>query len=776
MYSKYYLSIMAIVFVVISALANAHTHTISGSLVSATKDKTKLLGVNIRVLNTMLGAVSNNKGNFLIKHVPEGKQVLSISSIGYETKRIELDINHGDPTEIKLGIIEMEESSSQTPDVVVTATRSEKVYEDVPVKISVLSDKVFANTASTSLKEGLNFQPGLRVETNCQNCGFTQVRLNGLEGKYSQILIDGKAIYSSLNGVYGLEQIPTNMIDKVEVIRGGGSSLYGGNAIAGVINIITKTPSSNLFKVGVTQSYTNMSTPENVIQLNAALVNEDQNLGIHLFGTNQKRDEWDANGDGFTELGRLNVKTIGANMFYKPSYLSKITAEYHTVHHEIRGGDSLDLPPHQSNITETTKHNTNVYQLQYEQYIGGTNTKFSIYASHQNTVRDSYYGANHDLNAYGHTDNKTWAAGTQFNHIQDDFAGTHIFTAGYEYNNDEMQDLAPAYNRIIDQKVNTHGFYLQDDWEFAQWADVVLGARLDKHNLIDKLIFSPRANLLIRPITDLSFRVSYSTGYRAPQAFDEDLHITQVGGEGMVIRLSDNLKPEYSMSVSGSLDYVLHLGDLPIGLSVEYFHTKLDDAFTLVPAGEDANGNAVMMRKNGESATVQGGTFEIEVNPSRAINFKAGATLQSSKFSEQIEWSEGNDEEGIAPQYSDKILRTPDAYGFFTINWQASTALSMNLSGVITGPMYVPHYAGGIDPSGNEIKQDIMKKSESFFELNSKVSYKFSSNPGLELFVGMQNLLNQFQKDFDRGINRDAGYMYGPGRPRTVFLGIQAEM
>lgn len=90
--------------------------------------------------------------------------------------------------------------------------------------------------------------------------------------------------------------------------------------------------------------------------------------------------------------------------------------------------------------------------------------------------------------------------------------------------------------------------------------------------------------------------------------------------------------------------------------------------------------------------------------------------------------------------------------------------------------MYVPHYAGGIDPSGNEIKQDIMKKSESFFELNSKVSYKFSSNPGLELFVGMQNLLNQFQKDFDRGINRDAGYMYGPGRPRTVFLGIQAEM
>ena len=111
----------------------------------------------------------------------------------------------------------------------------------------MLDTKLFESTNATNLAQGLIFQPGVRVENNCQNCGFNQVRINGLDGRYSQILIDSRPIMSALAGVYGLEQIPTNMIERVEVVRGGGSALFGSSAIAGVINIITKEPQRNSF-------------------------------------------------------------------------------------------------------------------------------------------------------------------------------------------------------------------------------------------------------------------------------------------------------------------------------------------------------------------------------------------------------------------------------------------------------------------------------------------------------------------------------------------------
>lgn len=748
--------------------------TLKGRVISKDFKSENIVGATIKIKNTTLGSISNLNGEFLVKKVPNGKFELSIHSVGYKPITLVKEINN-DKTDIDLGTIEMETAETSTGEVVVTATKAEKVYQDIPIKVSVISDKIFKQTASVSLKDGLSFQPGLRVETDCQNCGFSQVRLNGLEGKYSQVLIDGKAIYSSLNGVYGLDQIPSNMIDRVEVIRGGGSSLYGGNAIAGVINIITKAPSENIFKCAVNQAYTNNEKPDNNVQISGSIINDDQNLGLFLFGTNHNRDEWDANGDGYTEIGRLNIKTMGANLFYKPSYLSKISFEYHTVYHEIRGGDSLDLPPHQSNITETTKHNTNVFQLQYEQYIGSTNDKFTVYASHQYTKRNSYYGAGHDLNAYGTTDNQTSAIGAQYSRVQNSFYGDHLFIFGYEYNLDNMDDLAPAYNRIIHQKVYTNGFYLQDDYCATDWLDIVFGARFDKHNLIDNLIFSPRANAMIKPFEDLSLRLSYSTGYRAPQAFDEDLHITQVNGGGMVIRVADDLKPEYSKSLSASIDYVVRFFDLPIGLSLEFFNTNLNDAFILEEQGTDEKGNKLLIRKNGENATVQGFTLEAEFNLNN-FNIKAGATVQNSKYDNMVQWSSGDTKNGVAPQYSDKLLRTPDNYGYFTINWIPLSELTLNLSGVITGSMLVPHYAGGLDNNNNLIERDILYKSKTFFELNTKITYKLMKNPNLEISLGMQNILNQYQNDFDRGMNRDAGYIYGPSRPQTVFVGLSTEL
>lgn len=757
--------IVFILFVLLSFESLAHENCIDGRIFIKNGKVEPVIGATIRIANSSLGTISNRNGEFHLKNIPRGSHELVITAIGLKPLKHKFTIDKDLKEDLKLEF-QMEEADIQTADVVVTATRSEKIYEDTPVKVSVLTDKLFESTSSVSLKEGLNFQPGLRTETNCQNCGFSQIRINGLEGKYSQVLIDGKAIFSALNGVYGLEQIPTNMIDRIEVVRGGGSSLYGGNAIAGVVNIITKEPAINFFNADFVQGLTNGDTPDNTLSLNGSIISDKQDIGMFLFGMNRDRDEWDANGDGFTEIGRLNVKSFGARAFYKPNYKSKLSAEFHTIFHEIRGGDSLHLMPHFTNTTEMTEHKTKSGQLQYEQYLSAGRNKISVYGSFQNTFRNSYYGAGQDPNAYGSTDNETFAVGTQYTHMLDNLWGFHILTIGYEFNYDWMKDLAPAYNRTIDQTTKSNGLYVQDDWNLTDRFNVIIGSRFDKHNLIDNIIISPRANFLYKLMDNLSVRASISTGYRAPQAFDEDLHITQVGGEGVVIRLDESLSPEYSISFGGSADYSFQIANIPMALSLEYFHTTLSDVFVLIDGGKDENGSLVMIRRNGESALVTGGTAELQVQFSKHCDFKAGLTAQSSIYDKEVEWSSGDSDAGIAPQFSDKIFRTPDLYGFFNLNWEVNTRLTTGISGIYTGSMHVPHYAGYVE-------NDELLKSDSFFELNAKISYKLFLNPNIELSIGLYNILNNFQNDFDKGINRDAGFVYGPSRPFSIFWGIK---
>ena len=420
--------IAIIILLATSNAAMAHYHTLAGKVTD--ENGKPLFGATVTVVNTALGAKTKNNGTFEIKKMLTGKHIMTFSFIGYETKKYNVEIEVNDPTDLDMGTITLKESEILASPIVVTATRNEKVYEDVPVKISVMDNRIFERTAAVTLKEGLGFQPALRIETNCQNCGYSQIRLNGLEGKYAQILIDGRAVFSALNSVYGLDQLPTNMIERVEVMRGGGSALYGGIAIAGVVNVITKLPSANEFSIDVNNSWTNMITPDRNVNMNTSIVNLDQDLGLTLYGNMRDRAAWDANGDGFTELTELKVKSIGANLFYKPSYLSTIKIGYQTTYHETRGGDSLHLQPHQANICESIKHNTNLYQIQYEQYLGGSSNKLAVYASYQDTKRNSYYGVKKDPNAYGYTDNNTLASGLQYNHILEDFFGIHMLTAG----------------------------------------------------------------------------------------------------------------------------------------------------------------------------------------------------------------------------------------------------------------------------------------------------------------------------------------------------------
>lgn len=201
----------------------------------------------VTIPGTTIGTMTDASGHYFLKNLPTGTITVEARMMSYDPVRHEVTLKKGQSLELNF---EITENGITMDDVVVSASRSETTRRKAPALVNVLDRKIFDNTNSACLAQGLSFQPGVRVEDDCQNCGFMQVRINGLDGHYSQILVDSHPVFSALSGVYGLEQIPASMIDRVEVMRGGGSALFGSSAIGGTINIITKDPDRNSAEVG----------------------------------------------------------------------------------------------------------------------------------------------------------------------------------------------------------------------------------------------------------------------------------------------------------------------------------------------------------------------------------------------------------------------------------------------------------------------------------------------------------------------------------------------
>lgn len=744
-------------------------NVISGHVIEKSTEHS-LPYATILIVETGQGAVTDENGEFRFKKVPAGKYTLRVQLLGYETQEKKVIVSNDFTVEVHFL---MSDESIMTDEVVVSANRNETSRKAAPVVVNVMNTKLFESVNSTDLAKSLNYQSGLRVENNCQNCGFPQVRINGLEGPYSQILINSRPVVSALSGVYGLEQIPVNMIERVEVVRGGGSALFGANAVGGTINIITKDPVNNSFQVSSTMSNLNGKVWEQYMGANASLVSGDNTYGVALYQSYRNRNPYDADGDGFSELGKLNMNTFGLRTYYRPTHFSRISLEYHTTNEFRRGGNKFDLQPHEADITEQTKHVINSGGLSYDLFWKEYKHKLSFYSSVQHTDRGSYYGAQQDANAYGKTKDLTWVAGGMY---VGDFGKVWFspatFTAGLEYQDNSLHDVMTGYHRDMQQNVRIASAFVQNEWKMDRFV-FLAGFRLDEHNLIDNPIFSPRLNLLYKPSSKLQARLTWSTGFRAPQAYDEDLHVTAVGGEGVLIKLADGLKPEHSNSLSGSIDWTATIGHFQTNLLLEGFYTGLDDVFVLEDMGHDENGDKVKERRNGNGARVYGVNLDGKIAHGRDVALQVGFTVQRSEYTEPEAWSENPD---VAPVK--RMPRTPDCYGYFTLTSAPFKNFDCSLSGVYTGRMHVPHFAPADLPEsyvGQYIAKDEMVHTPDFFDLNVKLNYTFVLNDHIKLQLngGVQNIFNAFQKDLDKGGYRDSGYFYGPTQPRTYFIGVK---
>ncbi len=630
-------------------------------------------------------------------------------------------------------------------EVVVTGTRSERLLAETPVRTQLVTHDDIQAFQARSLADAVEFTPGLRILNSCQNCNFTTLSMLGLEGKYSQILYDGQAIFSSLALVYGLEQIPARLIERVEVIKGGGSSLYGPGAVGGVVNIIPHAPLVSATSASV--SLEDMDGVSNYsVSFNADVVSEDGLTATTLYGQGDHVNPYDRDGDGFSEIGRRQSSAFGLRTMRELGEGGRLTFDYSRVFEDRRGGDTIDSPPFDSEIAEWIRTWRNTAGLTWSQSWSATlNTQASV--SYANTDRNTYYGGGGDTEAYGITENPMVVADVQINH----YVGVHAVTWGVQHSRDHLEDGHPGYDRVTGETFENSGVFLQDDWHIAEPLVVVAGVRADKHSALTDVVVSPRLAVRYDLAHDVTLRGSYASGFLAPQIFDEDLHIAVAGGEAQVIRNADDLKEESSRSYTVGVEATPALGGGYGRFELNVFRTDLADAFVITDAFDDVGTPEIeLLRRNAGDARVQG--VEASVGwMNEALELQMGWIFQTGVYDDPQDFGETG------------FFRLPENYGVLQARYTNSALVDAFVGVRVYGEEKVPHYAG-------YIATDRLETTPTFAVIDLSVTKRLPlDDDTVSITLGARNITDDYQDDFDSGPDRDTGYLYGPRLPRTLY-------
>lgn len=665
-----------------------------------------------------------------------------------------------------------EKEKSGKAEVVVTGTRTQKLYKTSPVKTDVISkDKIDAKAAN-NIFEALSGEIGIIADNQCQNCGLNTVRLNGLEGNYTQILINNVPAISSLASTYIFQQVPVEMIERLEVVKGGGSSLYGSGAIGGVVNIITKKPAANNASLTYKQEFIDgIGNPAYTVSGFASTITDQADMGISVFGSKQERDNYDRNGDNVSDIAELQNTMFGSSFFYSPVKGIDFSGLLFTIKEYRRGGDHLDKPEVQCFVTEQIESDINVGIFKFTHNVSNF-LNYELNYNFSYMERDTYYGSRSDLtdndelrgalDEYGISKNPYHVGSIIFNVIP---VKHFTVTAGTEVMVDDLYDGSSLTGESsIDERYYNSGTFLQADYD-TKYFNIVGGIRADKHSEMDEFQFSPRLSSIAKFTDMFRLRLSWSTGFKAPQVFDEDFHIEQstLGGatKNRRIRNSSDLKAEESNSFLYDLSGELSKYKLTLDYSIGGFYTIINDKMEIdyENPSEETPTTKYFDRVNIKGTSkLLGYNFEIGLTWEKYVRLSTGAT-----YVQIAELENGS-----------TMQEVPDVSGYSMLEFYYK-GLRLIFSNEIIGKqkMYNDNVGALVD-------------TDRFFVFNAKISYSFNLGgyQYMEIFCGVDNITDAYQKDLDTldvsgttvSGERDAGYVYGPGKPRTFFMGAKASL
>ncbi len=666
-------------------------------------------------------------------------------------------------------------------DFVVTGTRTLQAAEVAPVRVRVVGAAEVERLGARSFADAMEYAPGVQVESNCQNCNTTEIRLLGLSGAYNQIAFDGLPMLSSLAGVYGVEQVPAAFVERIEIVKGGGSSLYGASAVAGVINIVPRTVRES----GATAEYRLDSVKGRPAHLASVIVDHvSDHRGLAMTGYAQvaRVSPVDLNDDGFTEITRRRM-SIGGLRARASALGLEWTADLNHTDEFRRGGNRLDGPAHLANIAEELKTRRLAGTFSVASAPGG-DFGFKAVVAAALTRRESYYGGLGEVvvdpadpefdpdafaealavsrRQYGRTRNPLYVADLQFDHRLARRTLTWGVQAEYETIDDRnLADTgAPTGAPPLEGDFSNVALFVQDDWRVAERLTLVTGVRLDRSNQLGRVIASPRLAFRHATSDTLTFRGAVGTGFRAPRVFDEDLHIDTLGAEPIRIVNAEGLKREGAVTVNLGATWNPRPFAEVLAFEANVFGARLRDAFQLSEIRTDDEGDLFQERFNSGGVRVVGTEFNVAYSFSPRLRADLGVVAQRARLDDAETILDDGAGTVVATR---RFNKTPSRFAVLTLQYENDAAFDWALGVRHLGAMHVlNNNTGAFDRAG------------SFLVVDASVGRHFRAG-GREWLVrlGVVNLTDDRQRDLESGAGRDSDYVYGPRSPRTFFTSVR---
>lgn len=695
---------------------------------------------------------TSSSGVYSFKNIPAGDYELSVSAVGYVTYKEEITIVADSSI---VSDVELEERAGALNEVVVTGTMKEVRRLDSPVPVEVYTPAYFQKNPSPSLFDAVGMINGVRPQLNCNICNTGDIHINGLEGAYTLILIDGMPIVSSLSTVYGLSGIPNSLVERIEVVKGPASSLYGSEAMGGVINVITKNPEkAPLISIDAFGTSWQEYNIDAAVKFGGKKV--QSLLGVNYFNYQHPLDN---NNDGFTDVTLQNRISVFNkwNFVRKDNRVASLAARFVNEdrwggqmnwNKEFRGSDSI----YGESIYTRRWELIGQYQLPVKEKIM---TQFSYNWHNQN----SYYGKTPYM--------ATQQVGFAQMYWDKDFGKKHNFLLGATYRYTWYDDNTPGTASAdgltnMPAKTPLPGIFIQDEWKFTDQQTLLAGYRFD-YDKYHGGIHSPRLAYKFSPNAKNTLRASFGTGFRVVNLFTED-HAALTGARQVVI--AEELKPE--RSYNANLNYVMKVPttDFLLGLDLTGFYTYFTNKIT---GDFDQDPNQIIYDNLNGHAISRGLSLNTDFTFYFPLKLLAGITYSDVY---QV------DDRGTGLQKTTQ-LHAPKWGGTYLASYTFPKDIIVDFTGVFTGPMRLP-----VQP--NDYRPEY---SPWFTIANLQLTKKFAN--GLEIYGGVKNILNFVPKyslirsfdPFDKtasdpvtnpnGYTFDTEYNFAPLQGRRVYAGIR---
>ena len=713
------------------------------------------------------GTIADSLGYYKILDLEPGRYEITASFVGLSPVTRSMEVKKGEKHTLHF----LFKESARLEEIVITGTLKPTFVSESPVKVEVITSKqlnTYMPAASSSIIESIQLVNGIQEVVACGVCFTNSISINGLPGPYTAILMDGTPIYGNLASVYGLNGIPNMIIDRLEVIRGPSSTLYGSEAVAGVINIITKDPaeqpvlSVDIMGTSHLKSFGNLAI--------APYINNTSGyVGLNYAYIN---DFDDANGDGFGDvinldryslftkwnIGRKSGKkfTIAGKYYYEDRRNGVESYLENRAYRNIRGNDSI--------------YGESIYTKRLElfgTYELPTKPLLKIDYSFSNHLQNSYYGADY----YEATQNIGFA-NFMYHLPRNKHYVIFGLTARYQnYDDNTTATRDSAENGIENTPDNQYipGIFIQDEWRVTDKWTLLGGGRLDYYSA-HGVIFSPRLNIKYKPADRTTLRSNFGTGFRIVNLFTED-HAFVTGQRTVEIR--ESLRPEKSYNTSLNFNQVFALGNGSGTFDVDGYYTYFTNK--IIP--DYGTPGKIIYENSGGHAQTMGLGGNVTYSFAFPLNFNLGWNYQRSTETEP-------DENGV---YQTRDLEfAPRWSGVISVNYlwrepKLTFAYTIN----ITGPMSLPEVYD-INDQGEFLAEPRPMRSQPFAYQNIQISREFK-RPWL-IYAGIQNLANYRQEISPlTGFNDpntspgfsdrfDTGYAYSSLHGIEFYLGIKWDL